>query len=89
MRLVIDRFEENFAVLVDDDGIEYNVDRLLFKNNKEKDVIFITYSSKDTKDQEQKINKLMNKLFEDWLKKELINIYVYLFVFFNKNACIS
>ena len=82
MRLVIDRFEENFAVLVDDDGIEYNVDRLLFKNNKEKDVIFITYSSKDTKDQEQKINKLMNKLFEDWLKKELINIYVYLFVFF-------
>lgn len=65
MRLVIDRFEENFAVLVDDDGIEYNVDRLLFKNNKEKDVIFITYSSKDTKDQEQKINKLMNKLFED------------------------
>ncbi len=65
MRLVIDRFEENFAVLVDDDGIEYNVDRLLFKNSKEKDVIFITYSSKDTKDQEQKINKLMNKLFED------------------------
>ena len=65
MRLVIDRFEENFAVLIDDDGIEYNVDRLLFKNNKEKDVIFITYSSKDTKDQEQKINKLMNKLFED------------------------
>ena len=64
MRLVIDRFEENFAVLVDDDGIEYNVDRLLFKNNKEKDVIFITYSSKDTKDQEQKINKIIKKLNE-------------------------
>lgn len=64
-RLVIDRFEGNFAILVDDDEKTYNVDRNLFLNNKEKDIIYIESDGEAKRAKLNEVEDLMNKLFED------------------------
>lgn len=64
-RLVIDRFEGNFAILVDDDEKTYNVDRNLFLNNKEKDIIYIESDEEAKRAKLNEVEDLMNKLFED------------------------
>ena len=65
MRLVIDRFEADYAILIDDNENSYNIDKRLFKDNKEGDIIYITYDKDETERQKDKINKLVNKLFEE------------------------
>lgn len=64
-RLVIDRFEGNFAILVDDDEKTYNVDRNLFLNNKEGDIIYVESDEEAKRAKLNEIEDLMNKLFED------------------------
>lgn len=64
-RLVIDRFEGNFAILVDDDEKTYNVDKNLFLNNKEKDIIYIESDEEAKRAKLNEVEDLMNRLFED------------------------
>ena len=64
-RLVIDRFEGNFAILVDDDEKTYNVDKNLFLNNKEKDIIYIERDEEAKRAKLNEVEDLMNRLFED------------------------
>lgn len=64
-RLVIDRFEGNFAILVGDDEKTYNVDKNLFLNNKEKDIIYIESDEEAKRAKLNEVEDLMNRLFED------------------------
>lgn len=64
MRLVIDRFEGNYAILIDDNENSYNVDKKLLINNHEGDVIYITYNEEETKKRKEEITNLVDKLFE-------------------------
>lgn len=65
MRLTIDRFEGDYAVVVDDDENTYNVDRKLFIDNKEGDTVYLAYGMLKTIDSSDEVNELVNKLFED------------------------
>ena len=65
MRLVIDRFEGDYAIVVDDNENTYNVDRKLFEGNKEGDVVYIAYSLLDTDESCNEAQELVDKLFED------------------------
>ena len=64
MRLVIDRFEGNYAILIDENENSYNVDKRLFKNNREGDIIYITYNKQETKNKKVEMEKMIDKLFE-------------------------
>ena len=68
----IDRFEENFAVCIDDDGHIYNFEKKnLPKQVKEGDVLIMCSSKKfvidieETKKRRKKIYELNKKLFEN------------------------
>ena len=65
MRLTIDRFEGDYAVVVDDDENTYNVDRKLFIDNKEGDTVYLAYGMLETSNDNEEVNELVNKLFED------------------------
>lgn len=65
MRLVIDRFEGEYAVVVDDNENTYNVDRKLFEDNKEGDVVYLAYSLLNTEETNNVSQELVDKLFED------------------------
>lgn len=65
MRLTIDRFEGDYAVVVDDDENTYNVDRKLFIDNKEGDTVYLAYGMLETIDSSDEVDELVNKLFED------------------------
>lgn len=65
MRLVIDRFEGNYAIVVDDNENTYRVDRKLFEDNKEGDVVYLAYSFLETKEINNEAEELVNKLFKD------------------------
>lgn len=65
MRLVIDRFEGDYAVVVDDNENTYNVDRKLFLDNKEGDVVYLAYSMLETEEKGNEAEDLVNRLFED------------------------
>ena len=65
MRLVIDRFEGEYAVVVDDNENTYNVDRKLFEDNKEGDVVYLAYSLLSTEETNDVSQELVDKLFED------------------------
>lgn len=65
MRLVIDRFEGDYAIVVDDNENTYNVDSKLFKDNKEGDVVYLAYSFLEPKEENNQVEELVNKLFED------------------------
>lgn len=65
MRLVIDRFEGEYAIVVDDNENTYNVDRKLFEENKEGDVVYLAYSMIQEKKDTNEAEDLVNKLFED------------------------
>lgn len=65
MRLVIDRFEGDYAIVVDDNENTYNVDRKLFEDNKEGDAVYLAYSFLNTEITSNEAEKLVNKLFDD------------------------
>ena len=65
MKLVIDRFEGEYAVVVDDDENTYNVDRKLFENNKEGDVVYLAYSMLNNDADNNEAQELVDRLFED------------------------
>lgn len=65
MKVIIDRFEGNYAVLEIEIGNFVNIPRLLVPNAKEGDVINIEIDKEDTLKRKKYIQKLMDDVFED------------------------
>ena len=65
MKVTIDRFEGNFAVVELPDQTMINVPKLLFPNAVESDVIDITIDKNETNERIKRISKLMNELYKD------------------------
>lgn len=65
MKVIIDRFEGNYAVVEIDVGKFVNIPKVLLPNAKEGDVIKIEKDKKETKSRKKNIQKLINEVFED------------------------
>lgn len=64
MKVIIDRFEGDYAVVELDIGKFISVPKILFQNAKEGDVINILVDEDETKKRKENIQSLMNKLFK-------------------------
>ncbi len=64
MKAVIDRFEENFAIVVLEDNRPAIMSRILLPDAKEGDVVEITINASEREIIEERIEKKVNKLFE-------------------------
>lgn len=65
MRVIIDRFEGEFAIVETDKGDFVNLPKILLPDSKEGDVIDITINIDETQKRSQKIQNLIEDLFED------------------------
>ncbi len=65
MKVIIDRFENDFAVIEIENGKTISVPKILFPNAKEGDVISIIVDKEETKKRKEKIQNLINDLFVD------------------------
>jgi c-di-GMP-related signal transduction protein len=65
MKVTIDRFEGNFAVVELPDQTMLDVPKLLFPNAVESDVIDITIDKNETNERIKRISELMNELYKD------------------------
>lgn len=66
MRIVIDRIEEEVAVVQKDDGSMINISKnLIPPEAKEGDVLCIMVDTQSTVDREQEITSLMEELWHD------------------------
>lgn len=66
MRLVIDRIEEEIAVVEKDDGSFVNMPKnLIPPEAKEGDVLLITVDMENTVDREQEIRSLLEEVWHD------------------------
>ena len=63
MKIIIDKFEGDFAVCEIEKGRFVNVPKCLFEDAKEGDVISITVDKDETEKRKEKIENLMNDLF--------------------------
>ena len=64
MKLIIDRFEGDFAVVEAEDGKTYNVPKGLFHCCSEGDVLNLEFDEEETKKRRENVKNLMNKLFK-------------------------
>ena len=65
MKVIIDRFEGDYAVVEIEIGKCVNIPKILIPNAKEGDVIKIEIDKKETFERKKHIQKLMNNVFED------------------------
>lgn len=66
MKLIIDRFEGNFAVIELPNGQMIDCPKALFPNNaKEGSILNISVDETATNDKLKKVTERMNKLFKD------------------------
>lgn len=65
MKVIIDRFEGDFAVVEIEIGKCVNIPKILIPNAKEGDVIKIEIDKKETLERKKHIQELMNNVFED------------------------
>lgn len=65
MKVIIDRFEGDYAVVEVELGVFVNIPKILLPNASEGDVIKIEIDKEDTESRRQKIENLMGKVFED------------------------
>lgn len=63
MKVTIDRFEGEYAVVEIDKGQFVNLPKVLVKNAEEGDVVSIEIDKGETKSRKEKIENLMNDLF--------------------------
>ena len=64
MKLIIDRFEGDFAVIEAENGSTFNMPRSLLSCCKEGDVLNMEFDEAETKKRTESIKKLMGELFE-------------------------
>lgn len=65
MKVIIDRIEGDYAIVEIGVGKIVSVPKMLFQNAKEGDVFKIEIDREETNARKEKIQKLMNNLFED------------------------
>jgi len=65
MKVIIDRFEGDYAVVEIEVGKCVNIPKILVPNAKEGDVINIEIDKNETDEREKNIKNLMNNIFED------------------------
>lgn len=65
MKVIIDRFEGDFAVVEMPDKTFINVPKQIFKEAVESDVIDITVDKYETERRKKRIVGLLNELFKD------------------------
>lgn len=65
MKVIIDRFEGEYAVVEIEVGKYTNLPKILVPNSKEGDVINIEIDNNETEKRKQNIQNLMNNIFED------------------------
>ena len=65
MKVIIDRFEGEYAVVEIDARKYTNIPKILLPNAKEGDVIKIEIDLKSTEERKKHIQELMNNVFED------------------------
>ena len=64
MKITIDRFEGDFAVVEAEDGKTYNVPKGLFHCCSEGDVLNLEFDEEETKKRKESVKGLMDKLFK-------------------------
>lgn len=64
MKVVIDRFEDEYAIIELDIDKFLTVPKILFPNAKEGDVISIEIDYNETKNRKESIKNLINNIFE-------------------------
>ena len=65
MKVIIDRFEGEYAVVEIETGKCINIPKILVPNSKEGDVVNIGIDEKESEDRKKYIQDLMNNVFED------------------------
>lgn len=65
MKVIIDRFEGDYAVVEIEIGKCVNIPKVLIPNAKEGDIIKIEIDKKETLERKKHIQELMNNVFED------------------------
>lgn len=65
MNVIIDRFEEDYAVVELSNGSFLNIPKALFPGACEGDVISISINEDETSQRKERIEKLMDNLWED------------------------
>lgn len=65
MKVIIDRFEGEYAILEVAIGQFVNIPKVLIPNANEGDVIKIEIDKKETEERRKHIQDLMNSVFED------------------------
>lgn len=64
MKVIIDRFEGDFAVVETEDKVMVNLHKSLIPGAKEGDVINIIIDEEETQQRKDKIQKMMDDLWE-------------------------
>lgn len=65
MKVIIDRFEGDMAIVEIEEGLFASISKVLVPEALEGDVINISIDKSETKNRKEKINNLMNDLFVD------------------------
>ena len=65
MKVIIDRFEGNIAVVEMEDGSLINAPAVLFKGAVEGDIVSIEILKKESNDRKSSLDKRFKKLFKD------------------------
>ena len=65
MKVIIDRFEGDYAVVEIEEGKFVNMPAILLPNAKEGDVVIIEISEGDTNQRKKNLEKRLKKLFKD------------------------
>ncbi|MBQ4584079.1 MAG: DUF3006 domain-containing protein [Bacilli bacterium] len=65
MKVIIDRFEGEYAIVELELGNFVNIPKILLPNAKEGDVVKIEIDKNETKFQRKKIENLIEKVFKD------------------------
>lgn len=65
MKVIIDRFEGDYAVVEIDKGNFVNLPKELVPNAKEGDIVIIRVDHEETNKRKEHVKDLMNQLFED------------------------
>lgn len=64
MKITIDRFENEFAIVLNADGKSYNIPKALLENGKEGDVFDISFDEEETDKRTEKMKKLIDKAWK-------------------------
>lgn len=65
MKVIIDRFEGEYAVVEIAAGRCVNIPKILLPNSKEGDIVKIEIDKLETEERKKHIQELMNNVFED------------------------